>query len=129
MLTAILIWNIFHPGRSLVGPDAKLPTNWLSRKLCCCCHRKGKDDKGAHRRLQTSDNEEELKGLRSREPSADRGRMNDRTGEPFDYTYSHSQEPSPLREPQPTSYQPYRDPSPYRQQEFLGPPQYEQSRV
>lgn len=132
MFTAILTWNIIHPGRSLVGPDAQLPTSWLSRKLCCCCHRKGKDKKGGHERLQTADNEEELKGLRSRDPSPGRGRLGDRTGEPFDYTYSHSREASreePLRAPQPTSYQPYRDPSPYRQAEFLGPPQYEASRV
>jgi hypothetical protein len=39
MFLAILIWNIFHPGRYMHGDDAKMPPSWLSRHLCCCCCR------------------------------------------------------------------------------------------
>jgi hypothetical protein len=37
---AILIWNIFHPGRYMHGDDAKMSPSWLSRHLCCCCRRR-----------------------------------------------------------------------------------------
>ena len=40
MFLAILIWNIFHPGRYMYGGDAKMPPSWLSRHLRCCCHRR-----------------------------------------------------------------------------------------
>jgi hypothetical protein len=40
MFLAILIWNIFHPGRYMYGEDAKMQPSWLSRHLCCCCHRR-----------------------------------------------------------------------------------------
>lgn len=36
MFLAILIWNIFHPGRYMYGDDSKLPPSWLSRHICCC---------------------------------------------------------------------------------------------
>ncbi|EOA81672.1 uncharacterized protein SETTUDRAFT_99534 [Exserohilum turcica Et28A] len=44
MWLAILVWNIVHPGRFIQGPDAKMPRSWLSRHLCCCCHRRRCDD-------------------------------------------------------------------------------------
>ena len=131
MLTAILLWNIIHPGRFLKGPDAKLPTSWLSRKLCCCCHR-NRDSRGSHRRLRDDNAEEELKGLRSRDISQERGRADNAEG-PFSDRYAPSRDPSPLPVPPPQGsappyepYQPYggsysRDPSPYRQHEFLAP--------
>ena len=128
MLSAILLWNVIHPGRFLVGPDRKLPTSWLSRKLCCCCHR-NKDDRGGHRRLNNDPASEELKGLRARDVSQDRGRNESREG-PFSDRYGVSRDTSPLPMPPPEEdappYQPYtaynRDASPYRQHEFLGPP-------
>jgi hypothetical protein len=39
MFLAIVIWNIFHPGRYMYGEDTKMQPSWLSRHLCCCCHR------------------------------------------------------------------------------------------
>ncbi|KAF2148144.1 hypothetical protein K461DRAFT_211411, partial [Myriangium duriaei CBS 260.36] len=44
MLIAVTVWNVFHPGRFMQGPDTKLPRSWMSRHLCCCCHRKRKDE-------------------------------------------------------------------------------------
>ncbi|KAH4041465.1 hypothetical protein HBI24_011880 [Parastagonospora nodorum] len=44
MWLAILVWNIFHPGRFIHGPDAKMPRSWLSRHLCCCCRKRRCDD-------------------------------------------------------------------------------------
>lgn len=83
MFFAILIWNAIHPGRYMQGPDSKLPPSWLSRKLCCCCHRKNKT-RGGHERLGSGADYEELKALRSREPSpAPRGRAPD-----YDYSYT-----------------------------------------
>jgi hypothetical protein len=43
MWLAILVWNIAHPGRFIHGPDALMPTSWLSRHLCCCCCKRSKD--------------------------------------------------------------------------------------
>jgi hypothetical protein len=83
MLIAILIWNSIHPGRYMQGPNSKLPPSWLSRKLCCCCHRKGKS-RGGHERLGSNADYEELKALRSREPSP---APSERVGEQFDYRY------------------------------------------
>lgn len=40
MFLAIVIWNIFHPGRYMYGEDTKMQPSWLSRHLCCCCHRR-----------------------------------------------------------------------------------------
>lgn len=36
MFLAILVWNIFHPGRYMYGDDANLPPSWLSRHMGCC---------------------------------------------------------------------------------------------
>lgn len=69
MFLAILIWNIFHPGRYMHGDDAKLPSSWLSRHLCCCrrqrCCKKCNSKAGhveAHHRLhdgsELEDNQE-----------------------------------------------------------------------
>lgn len=66
MWIAIMLWNIFHPGRFVYGEDAKMPPSWLSRKIrsccCCCCNRrrerrrnghsdKFRDARGQHQRL------------------------------------------------------------------------------
>ena len=40
MWLAIVVWNIFHPGRFIHGADAKMPPSWLSRHLCCCFRKK-----------------------------------------------------------------------------------------
>lgn len=40
MILAIIIWNIFHPGRYMYGEDTKMQPLWLSRHLCCCCHKR-----------------------------------------------------------------------------------------
>ncbi|ETN41095.1 uncharacterized protein HMPREF1541_03030 [Cyphellophora europaea CBS 101466] len=128
MFLAILVWNLIHPGRYMNGPDAKLPPSWLSRKLCCCFHRKGKDGKGSHQRLNSTTADEEMKALRSRDPSPNpRGR----TGEAAAFYYdapsrgtSATRDPSMPAAPQragrddsanPPSYEPYRP------REFLGP--------
>ncbi|EXJ85588.1 hypothetical protein A1O1_05953 [Capronia coronata CBS 617.96] len=89
MFFAILIWNALHPGRYMQGPESKLPPSWLSRKLCCCCHRKGKPRGGGHERLASNASYEELKALKSREPSPmPRGRV----GEPVESRYEPFQE-------------------------------------
>lgn len=63
MLIAIALWNFGHPGRFLKGPDAKLPSSWISRQLkricccaCCCGGRysrraAGKDGRGVHEKI------------------------------------------------------------------------------
>ncbi|KAF2171096.1 hypothetical protein M409DRAFT_19067 [Zasmidium cellare ATCC 36951] len=61
MFLAILVWNLSHPGRFIQGPDAKLPSSWISRKLCCCCHRSKRHPGGT-----------EMAVLLSREPSPSR---------------------------------------------------------
>lgn len=44
MFLAIVLWNIFHPGRYMFGEDTKMEASWLSRHLCCCCNaRRGKN--------------------------------------------------------------------------------------
>ncbi|KAI1626474.1 RTA1 domain protein [Exophiala viscosa] len=95
MFFGILIWNAIHPGRFMQGPDAKLPPSWLSRKLCCCCHRKGKS-RGGHERLASNANYEELKALRSRDPSPAQA---ERRGQPYDYEYQPSGDTLNVREP------------------------------
>lgn len=72
MFLVILIWNILHPGRYRHGEDAKMPRSWLSRHLCCCCHRfrfrKCNTDTGhieAHHRLR---NDVEMEGNQGTQP-------------------------------------------------------------
>jgi hypothetical protein len=48
MFLAILIWNVFHPGRYMHGDDAKMPPSWLSRHLCCCCCRRRCKKRSTH---------------------------------------------------------------------------------
>lgn len=59
MWLAILVWNVFHPGRFISGEDAKMPPSWLSRHLCCCyrkrlcdeCNHGSSHGRGHHYRL------------------------------------------------------------------------------
>lgn len=50
MFLAILVWNIFHPGRFIYGDDAKIPPSWVSRHMCCC--RKKRKNEVGHVRLR-----------------------------------------------------------------------------
>ena len=44
MWIALFVWNIVHPGRFIHGPDAKMPPSWVSRHMCCCCHKRRCDE-------------------------------------------------------------------------------------
>ncbi|EFQ97005.1 hypothetical protein MGYG_00048 [Nannizzia gypsea CBS 118893] len=39
MLVAIGVWNVTHPGKSIRGPDAKMPSSGISKLFCCACCR------------------------------------------------------------------------------------------
>lgn len=92
MVLAIVIWNVFHPGTRLQGPDAQLPQSWLGRKICCCCPGKRGKDKSA--------DEEEMAALAARWRER-------RT--PFQKHHSGDLSQEPSRDPSP--YLVSRDPS------------------
>jgi hypothetical protein len=68
MVLAIVLWNVFHPGTRLQGPDAQLPQSWLERKICCCCSgKRGKDKFYRHEKLNPQPgDEEEMTALAAR---------------------------------------------------------------
>ncbi|KAM4065470.1 RTA1 like protein [Hirsutella rhossiliensis] len=114
MWLAIFVWNAIHPGRYMQGPDAKMPPSWLSRHLCCCCHRKSKDGMGPHQRLREplEGDSSELRALRSTDASLSAKEWSGETGTIYEGQVprvGHSQLLTPYESsrdvsPEPTSH-------------------------
>lgn len=83
MCLAIIVWNIFHPGRYMYGKDTKMKPSWLSRHLCCCCQKRhGKmrnpedGHAGTHHRLYHDPEVEDHEEMRQLEKSCKDGVAN-----------------------------------------------------
>ncbi|EZF28976.1 hypothetical protein H109_07850 [Trichophyton interdigitale MR816] len=71
MLFAIGTWNVVHPGKTIRGPDAKMPSSGISKLFCCaCCTCCGRQKPSDLQKVPSSDPAgDEMLPFRHRAPS------------------------------------------------------------